>query len=172
MVLWNGKIFRPASSVNFKQELLKEFHDSPLGDHAGIQRTYLRLIANFYWYGVKKDVQNYIDGCAICQQIKYVPRAPYGLLQPLDIPTGIWEDVSMDFITSLPNSDGFTVVLVVVDRLSKGVHFGALYSNFTAQKVAALFMDMVCKLHGFPKSIVCDRDAVFLGNFLQELFKL
>lgn len=78
----------------------------------------------------------------------------------------------MDFITHLPLSHGFTVILVVVDRYSKGIHLGALPTGFTAFKVAALFMELVCKLHGFSKSIVSDRDPIFVSNFWRELFRL
>ncbi|WVZ21125.1 hypothetical protein V8G54_008447 [Vigna mungo] len=79
---------------------------------------------------------------------------PAGLLTPLPVPSNVWEDVSMDFITCLPPSFGYTVILVVIDRFSKGVHLGALPTHFTAYKVADLFVFMVCKLHGIPKSIV------------------
>ena len=78
----------------------------------------------------------------------------------------------MDFITSLPKSQGFTVILVMVDRLSKYCHFGALDSNYNASKVAQLFMTMVVKLYGFPRTIVSDRDSIFLSHFWKELFKL
>lgn len=71
----------------------------------------------------------------------------------------------MDFITHLPNSQNHTTLMVVVDRFSKGVHFGALHSNFTAYRVANLFHDIICKLHGFPKSIVSDRDPIFVSQF-------
>ena len=78
----------------------------------------------------------------------------------------------MDFITSLPNSHRYTTILVVVDRLSKQAHFGGLARTYTAQKVADLFSQMVCKLHGFPRAIIYDHDAVFLSNFWHELFTL
>lgn len=78
----------------------------------------------------------------------------------------------MDFITHLPNSNGFTVILVVVDRFSKGVHLGALASGFTAFKVANLFLDMVCKLHDFLKNIVSNWDPIFVSRFWKELFRL
>jgi len=55
--------------------------------------------------------------------------------------------------------------MVVVDRFSKGTHFGPLPTHYTAHKVALLFFDLVCKIHGFPRSIVSDRDAVFLSAF-------
>ena len=78
----------------------------------------------------------------------------------------------MDFVTNFPPSHGFTVILVIVDRYSKGVHLGALPTHFSAFKVATLFLDLVCKHHGFPRSIVSDRDPVFLSSFWRELFRL
>lgn len=78
----------------------------------------------------------------------------------------------MDFITHLPLSHGFTVILVVVDRYSKGIHLGALPTGFTALKVAALFMEIIYNLHEFPKSIVSDRDPIFVSSFWREMFRL
>ena len=78
----------------------------------------------------------------------------------------------MDFITGLPNSKGYTIVLVVVDRLSKYAHFIPMKSDYTAKVVAEAFFHNVVKLHGVPKSIVSDRDKVFTSNFWQHLFKL
>jgi len=64
------------------------------------------------------------------------------------------------------------VILVVVDRFSKAAHFGMLPTNFSVVKVAELFASMVCKLHGMPKSIISDRDPVFMSNFWKELFQM
>lgn len=80
--------------------------------------------------------------------------------------------MSLDFITSLLVSHGHTVILVVVDRYSKGAHFGALPTQHTAHQVIVRFVDMVCKHHGFPRSLVSDRDALFLSHFWRELFRL
>lgn len=78
----------------------------------------------------------------------------------------------MDFITGLPPSHGYTVIMVVIDRLSKYSHFAILKSDYTCHSVAETIMHMVVKLHGFPKSIVSDRDKVFTSKFWQHLFKL
>lgn len=83
-------------------------------------------------------------------RLSIVPRSQGGLLQPLPIPTNVWEAISLDFITGLPPSNGCTVIFVVVDRFSKGVHLGALPTNFTAYKIAELFVSIVCKHHGLP----------------------
>lgn len=57
-------------------------------------------------------------------------------------------------------------------RFYKAAHFGMLPTSFTAGKVADFFAQVICKLHGIPKSIVFDRDPIFLSNFWKELFKL
>lgn len=64
------------------------------------------------------------------------------------------------------------MILVVVDHLTKVVHFGMLQTYFTAVKVVELFAHMICKLHGMPISIISDRDPIFLSHFWQELFRL
>ncbi|KAL9432323.1 hypothetical protein AB3S75_027361 [Citrus x aurantiifolia] len=121
---------------------------------------------------MRHDVEKFIRECLICQQTKYSTQAPVGLLQPLPIPNMVWDEVTMDFITGLPLSKGFSVILVVVDRLTKFAHFGPLPCQFTALKTAELFVDMVIKIHGFPSSIISDRDPVFLSNFWKQLFLL
>ncbi|CAM8886540.1 unnamed protein product [Rhodiola kirilowii] len=78
----------------------------------------------------------------------------------------------MDFITQLPPFGGYTVILVVVDRLTKVAHFCPLTTGFTAEKVAKVFVREICRLHGIPRSIVSDRDSVFMSTFWQQLFKL
>ena len=67
----------------------------------------------------------------------------------------------MDFIVGLPPSRGQTTILVVVDWMSKYAHFGGLPSCFIAQQAAQLFLDMVVKHHGFPISIISDRNPIF-----------
>ena len=71
----------------------------------------------------------------------------------------------MDFITGLPKSEGKSVIMVVVDRLTKYAHFCELSHPFKSNIVATAFMETVQKLHGTPKIIVSDRDPIFTGNF-------
>jgi hypothetical protein len=110
--------------------------------------------------------------CDVCQCNKgKIVKSP-GTLQPLPIPPTIWRDISMDFIAGLPKSRNKSVIMVVVDHLSKYAHFCALQHPFTTSIVAQIFMDWVFKLHGMPHSIVFYRDPTFTSNFWQELFKL
>ncbi|GJU68618.1 ty3-gypsy retrotransposon protein [Tanacetum coccineum] len=106
------------------------------------------------------------------QRAKTSQLHPAGLLSPPPIPNQVWEDVAMDFITSLPNSHGYTIIMVVIDRLSKYAHFTPLHAQFTAPQVATLFVQTVVKLHGIPWSIVSDRDKIFTSSFWSHIFKL
>jgi hypothetical protein len=171
MLFYINKLYIPPSSP-LKQSLLEEFHSSLFGGHSGIHKTWGRIKENVYWEGMKSDVIQFINSCQVCQQTKIPAQLPYGLLQPLPIPAGVWEDISMDFIVGLPSFQRFTVIFVVVYRFSKAAHFGMLPTQFTAIQVADLFTKMICKLHGMPKSIVSDRDPIFLSKFWQQLFRL
>ena len=77
----------------------------------------------------------------------------------------------MDFIIELLIYKGAIVILVVIDRLSKATHFVTLPTSFTAISVANLFTSMVIKHHGFPLSIVSDRDSIFLSKIWHTLFQ-
>ncbi|CAJ2644751.1 unnamed protein product [Trifolium pratense] len=171
LLFWKQRIIIPQDS-SLIQQLLFELHTSPLGGHAGITRTLARVKAQFYWSGMKRDIVQYIQSCEICQKAKTVNTSPAGLLQPLPIPSQVWEDIAMDFITGLPSSQGYTVILVVVDRLTKFANFIPLKTDYTSRSVAEAFMHHIVKLHGMPKSIVSDWDKVFTSQFWQQLFKL
>ncbi|KAL8127284.1 hypothetical protein AgCh_014263 [Apium graveolens] len=114
---YKGRCVLPQNSM-FKTKLLREYHESVSGGHAGELKTYLCLAVDWFWVGMRKDVTQYVQQCRICQQ-KVSQRLPAGLLQPLPVPTHVWSDISMDFIEGLPMSQGINAVLVVVDRLTK-----------------------------------------------------
>ncbi|XAR56011.1 DNA-directed DNA polymerase [Bertholletia excelsa] len=89
---------------------------------------------------MRQTIQKFVQDCSICQQAKHSNTLPVGLLQPLPIPAQIWDDIAMDFITSLPFSNGYTVILVVVDRLLKYAHFIPLKTDYNSSQVAEQFM--------------------------------
>lgn len=171
LLYWKDKLMIPADE-ELVHILLFEFHSSPIGGHAGITRTMARLKAQFYWPKMQEDVKTFNQKCLICQQAKTSHTSPADLLQPLPIPHQVWEDIAMDFITRLPISFGFSVIMVVIDRLTKYAHCLPLKADYSSKSVDESFMNNIVKLHGIPKSIVSERDKVFTLAFWQHWFKL
>lgn len=98
--------------------------------------------------------------------MKHKTCKPAGLLQPLPIPSKPWLAVSMDFVEGLPKSHLKDVVLVVVDRLTKYVHFTPLAHPYIASKVANLYVQHILNIHGMPSLVVSDKDPIFTSHFL------
>jgi hypothetical protein len=171
LIRYNGRIWLGENSA-VQTKLIAVFHASAIGGHSGIKVTYHRLKQLFCWKGMKLDVDNFVKQCLVYQRAKHGQKHPAGLLQPLPIPDEAWKQLSMDFIEGLPLSEKCNVIVVVVDRLTKYAHFFAVKHPYTAQSIAQLFLDNVVKLHGMPKSIVSDRDPIFLRKFWKELFTL
>lgn len=151
--------------LNLQTKLIMMWHNDPMGGHSGVEVTYQKLKQTFYWKKMHSLVTSVVASCDVCQRSKPDNAAYPGLLQPLPIPTTVWSEVSMDFIEGLPNSHSKSLILVVVDRLSKYAHFIALSHPYTAITVAQVFLDFIYRLHGMPTTIVSDRDAVFMSQF-------
>lgn len=94
------------ANKNISPLILHETHDSMLGGHAWVLRTLQRVKASFYWPKMRKKIHEYVAACTVYQTHKYSTLAPAGLLQPIELPEQIWEDVAMDLIEGLPMSHG------------------------------------------------------------------
>jgi hypothetical protein len=140
--------------------------------YEGVHKTLHRLRADFYIPRDHALVQDWVRTCTTCQRNKTLSQQPGGLLQPLEVPSQVWADISMDFIEGLPKVSGKVVILTVVDRFSKNAHFIALGHPYTASSVARAFFDGIVRLHGLPPSIVSIRDPVFTGHVWRDLFKM
>jgi hypothetical protein len=152
--------------------VLSELHATPIAGHSGFTKTYDRVKHSFFWDGMKQDIHNFVAKCEVCQCNKGETVKSLGTLQPASDSTCYLEGYLYGIYYGLPKSGNKSVIMVVVDHLSKYSHFYTLQHPFTASTVAQLFMDQVFKLHGMPHSIVSDHDPTFTSNFWQELFKL
>jgi len=170
-LLWykQKRLYVPEGKM--RDTILKECHDGPLVGHGGAKRTTTLLKKSYYWLNLKDSAEEYVKTCLTCQQNRTLNKKQAGLLQPLPIPEGPWESVSMDFMVSLPPSRGFDAIMVMMDRFSKMAHFIPTKDEATTQETGRLFFTHVFKHHGLLKDIVSDRDPKFTSKFWRALWK-
>lgn len=170
LLKFKGRIWL-GQNTSLQQQVFSALHASPIGGHSGFPVTYRRIKNLFAWPQMKSLIRQWVKECVTCQQAK-PDRAKYpGLLQPLPVPAGAWQVVTLDFIEGLPRSHGFNCILVVVDKFSKYAHFIALSHPFTSFDVATAYMRNIYKLHGLPRVLISDRDKIFTSKLWEHLFQ-
>ncbi len=160
-----GRLLVPEA---LRPEVLQWGHESRLVCHPEIRRTLFAIRQRFWWPTLAADVRQFVLACPTCAQCKPVNRSPDGLLHPLPIPSRPWSHIALDFVSGLPPSKGNTVILTVVDRFSKAVHFIPLPKLPSARETAQLMVDHVFRLHGLPVDVVSDRGPQFASRFWKE----
>lgn len=168
LLLHHGKVYVP-QSLDIADALIAHAHGT---GHEGVQKTLLRLRADFAIAHDRTRVREFVRRYEVCQRNKTEHLRPGGLLQPLPVPSTVWADIAMDFVEGVPRVNSMSVILTVVDRFSKYAHFVPIGHPYTAASVARVFFDEVVRLHGLPPSIVSDRDPAFTSSFWRELFRL
>jgi len=128
----NRRIFVPESGP-FRLHVLQYHHDHPLSGHFGINKTLALIRRDYIWPNLCSSVTDYCRSCTTCSRSKSKCHKPYGLLRQLPVPVRPWDSISMDFIKQLPtSSDGFTAILVVVDRFTKQSLFIPMHDTITS----------------------------------------
>jgi len=162
------KIYVPKDN-KLRAEIIRLHHNMPVEGHGGQWKIVELVTRNFWWPGVTKEVRWYMEECNACQQNKNCTEQPTGKLMPNSIPEKPWTYISADFITKLPLAQGYDSILVVVDWLTKMVHFIPTMEKTLAEGLARLFRDNIWKLHGLPESIISDRGPQFTAGLMREL---
>uniref|UniRef100_A0A3P9ICQ0 Gypsy retrotransposon integrase-like protein 1 n=1 Tax=Oryzias latipes TaxID=8090 RepID=A0A3P9ICQ0_ORYLA len=122
------------------------------------------LRRRFFWPSMDDDVRQYIAACTTCARAKSSNSPPAGHLHPLSTPSRPWSHIAVDFVTGLPPSHGFTVILTVIDRFSKAVQFIPLPHLPSATETANTLVNVVFRHHGIPSDIVSDRGPQFTSQ--------
>src|SRR5260221_4059369 len=117
-------------------------------------------------------VGDYVRLCTSCVHTKAMHHKPYGLLKQLPIPGQPWESISMHFIEQLPMSEGFTAILVIVDRLTKQSLFIPTHDTVDTPQLARLFLTHVFSKHSAPGHVTSDRRTEFVSHFFCSLGSL
>lgn len=149
-------------------KILRLVHDSPVGGHPGRGKTLEIIQREYYWPDMFETIRRFVSCCHTCRRAKASREKYHGLLKPLPVPERRWQHISVDFVVDLPESEGCTNIMVVVDRLSKDRYLIPC-SRIEAPDVARLFHRHVWVHHGLPDTTVSDRGRQFVSAFWDEL---
>ena len=172
-LLWKGtdrtRLYLPDNETQ-RIDMIQEFH---VPAHFGTDKTYAKLTRPVYWPGMYDGTDKFCSACHDCQVNKVPNTGPQGKLQPHEIPTTVWDVITMDFLTELPRcSAGFDSVFVIVEKLSKRAIFIPTTKGVTAAGAAQLLQDEVFSKHGIPTKMVSDGDPKFKPNLWKGLAQL
>lgn len=159
---------------NIREIVISNAHS--LLAHLGSKKTLTYLRDHVWWKEMVGDVQSYCDSCTTCRHSKPSNHKPYGLLNPLPVPSQPWDAIGIDFVGPLPLSKDrdatYDSITVIIDLLTAMVHIVPSRTDYTARNVAELVFSEVYKHHGLPKAIISDRDSLFTSIFWKHLQEL
>ena len=117
-------------------------------------------------------MKQYVEGYDSCQRNKNYTKQLAGKLMPNSISEKPWMHILADFITKLLLAQEYDLILVVVDKLTKIVHFIPTTKRTSAEGLARLLRDNMQKLYGLPESIILDKKPQFAAGLMRELNRM
>jgi len=157
-----------------RRKILQEIHDTPVGGHPGISNTWNIIRRRYEGPRLRQFVEEYIKGCAKCQENKVITHRKRAPLYHFDthVEQGPFQYVSMDLITDLPPSNKYDSILTIVDQgCSKAAKFLPCNKTIDGKGVAQLYFQHLLPWFGIPKRVISDRDPRFTSHFTKAVCK-
>ena len=177
LVKINGKWWKDNCEVvttdpTERQQIISQYHDPPAMGHPGVSRTMHLLRQHLWWPKIAQEVEQYVKGCARCQQNKVNTqgrKAPLSPIFPSENATP-FSTIAMDFMVKLPESEGHDSILTITDQgCTKMAIFLPCNETIDAEGVVQLYFKHVFPRFGVPSKIITDRDPRFTSQFMREL---
>nr|GEV45831.1 putative reverse transcriptase domain-containing protein [Tanacetum cinerariifolium] len=167
----NGRSWLPCYG-DLRSVIMHKSHKSKYSIHPGSEKMYQEVKKLYWWPNMKGEIATYVSKCLTYAKVKAEHQRPSGMLVQPAIPVWKWDNIIMDFVTKLHKlSQGLDSIWVIVDRLTKSVHFMPIRENDPMDKLARLYLDRIVTRHETPVSIICDRDGMFTSNFWKTFQK-
>ena len=142
VIYMDRKIYVP-NNKKIRKEILKENHDLVDVGYPEQQRMLELLKRNYWWPELKKDVRKYVQECFKCQQNKVQYQKKLGKLHLLEIPQGLWQEISINIIGPLPRSNGMDAIVVIVDQFTKMIRLKAITTNILLEGIVKIYRDNI-----------------------------
>jgi len=162
-VLWKDD--RLWVSQSMITQLIREAHDLSISDHSDMNQTLNLLRWSYCWSKMRTMIKCYIWNCYICCRSKASRDWINKLLKSLLIFKQQWQNISLNFIINLSESDENNAILTVIDWLSKKRHYILCWSDdkeIFAEQTVKLLLIWVFRTHELSRSIMFNRDSQFI----------
>ena len=159
-VTWKDWVYVPRDK-KLREDIIQLHHDTTMTGHLGQYKTHELVTWNYWWPRLQNDIRLYVEGCEVCQRVKPRRTVLPSPLSPNRIPSRPWQIISVDLIGPLPESEGYDMALVIVNRFTKRAKFIAVSKEITSMGIVKKLHDHVFKDHGVPEVIISDRGTTF-----------
>ena len=155
-----------------RTQIISENHESKIGGHKGINKTYQRIRERYTWPGLKDQVTEFVRKCDIRQKQKIVRAKIHKPMLITDTSLDTFDKVSLNTVGKLPTTpDGNKHILTMQDSLFKYC-IAVPIPDISATTVAHAIARHLFSQHGAPRAILTNRGGSFLNNLLRKLSKI
>ena len=164
---YQGLSFVPKA---IRTKLISCHHNDFLAGHFGIKKACKLLAWKCFWLSLRHNVGAYVKGFDVCFALKAVRYKPYSNLQSLPVPSHWWKDLLMNFVIGLLiltncKQNSYDSILVIIDRLTKMVHYKPVKITINAPGLAQVIINVVVRHHGLLNSIMTDMSSLSTSKF-------
>ncbi|XP_070174729.1 uncharacterized protein [Littorina saxatilis] len=165
-------VFQVVVPTSLREQVLHTAHDALMSGHFGTRRTLKRILTQFFWPGVRRDVGKYCRTCDVCQKTSSkgrVPAAPLQKMPLIDVP---FKKICIDLVGPFKpvSSTGFRYILTIVDtatRFPEAIPLKQIDTISVAEALFSVFSRMGC-----PQVIVSDCGTQFVSDLMMEIYRL
>lgn len=152
------------------KNILKNYHDDPLGGHLGVAKTLGKIQRKYWWIGMADDIENWCQSCDICNRRKPTYPGTIAPMQPIPV-YGPWDTIAVDCLKMPTTPSGNCQIVVFMDYYTKWSEAFAV-PNITAQTIANLLIDEIITRHGVPRRLLSDNGTNFTSNLIKDVCKI
>ena len=162
--------FRDLSGVpdeTKRNEILYEFHDSPVGGLRGMNKTYRAIKACYTWPNMWRQVEEYVKRCNSCHINKILTPKHKASMETKTTAKQPFEKCYLDVVGPFPvTQQNNRYILTFQDDLSKYVVTVPIGQQNT-ENVSRAFVEKIVLTYGTPQILQTDQGT----NIVSEVFR-
>lgn len=166
-----NKTFLALAPFQLRHTLIELSHDNALAGHFGWEKTLSRLQENWFWPGMRTEVERYCKGCHVCLTVNQAHSKHPVPLRPMPPTTRFNETVFIDLIGPLPPTENKNKYLLVMTDSWSNLTMTAPIHNKEAETVATAFLNTWVTTHSICERCNSDLGSEFVADVFTSLCK-